>query len=51
VTLNLLTSPMLAERNVHAETKHMLGTIVANYERLARRAEERLRGGKPDDCD
>jgi hypothetical protein len=34
----------LAERSVHAETKHMLQTVVADYELLARRAEERLRG-------
>jgi hypothetical protein len=55
MTSNLLTDPrywldraeeirVLAERSVHAETKRMLETIVADYELLARRAEERLRG-------
>jgi hypothetical protein len=58
MTSNLLTNPqywrdraeeirVLAERSVHAETKRMLETIVADYELLALRAEERLRGSKP----
>jgi hypothetical protein len=41
----------LAARSVHAETKRMLETIVADYELLARRAEERLSGSRRDDCD
>jgi hypothetical protein len=39
----------LAERSVHVETKRALETIVADYELLARRAEERLRGNRLDD--
>jgi hypothetical protein len=59
MTSNLLTNPrywldrveeirVLAERSVHTETKRMLETIVADYELLARQAEERLRGSTPD---
>jgi hypothetical protein len=40
----------LAERSVHVETKRALETIVADYELLARRAEGRLHGSRPDDC-
>jgi hypothetical protein len=42
---------VVAERYIHPETKRMLKTIVADYELLARRAEQRLRGSGPDDCD
>jgi hypothetical protein len=41
---------VLAARSVNAETKRMLETIVADYEVLARQAEQRLRGSRPDDC-
>jgi hypothetical protein len=62
MTFDLLTNPeywrdraeeirQLGARGVDAETKRMLETIVTDYELLARRAEERLRGGRPDDCD
>ena len=62
MTSDLLTNPqywrdraeeirVLAESSVHGETKRMLETIVADYELLARRAEERLRGGAPNNCD
>jgi hypothetical protein len=62
MTSDLLTDPqywrdraeeirVLAERTVDTETKRMLETLVADYELLARRAEERLRGGTPNNCD
>jgi hypothetical protein len=62
MTFDLLTNPeywrdraeelrQVAARSAHAETKRMLESIVADYELLARRAEERLRGSSPHDCD
>jgi hypothetical protein len=59
MTSDLLTNPqywldraeeirVLAERYIHPETKRMLDNIVTDYEHLARRAEERLRGGTSD---
>jgi hypothetical protein len=39
---------VLAERNVHAEIKRLLKKLVADYEVLARRAEERRRGSTRD---
>jgi hypothetical protein len=62
MTYDLLTNPqhwrdrakeirVLAERSVVAETKRILEKIARDYELLARRAEERLRGSRPDDCD
>ena len=37
---------VLAERSTHPETKRMLQNIVADYERLAQRAEERFQESK-----
>jgi hypothetical protein len=51
MTSNLQTNPRYwLDRvpSLHTETKRMLETIVADYELLARRAEERLRGSTPD---
>jgi hypothetical protein len=61
MTSQLLTDPqywrdraeeirVIAERYIHPETKRMLEKIVSDYELLARRAEERLRGSTPDNC-
>jgi hypothetical protein len=60
MTSDLLTNPkfwldraeeirVLAERMVDAETKRMLGKIASDYELLARRAQNRLRGSMLDD--
>jgi hypothetical protein len=60
MTSDLLTNPqywrdraeeirVLAERYIQPETKRMLENIVTDYERLARRAEERLRENRQDD--
>jgi hypothetical protein len=62
MTSDLLTNPqywrdraeeirVLAERSVYPETKRMLETLVVDYELLAQRAEERLRGSTTDNCD
>jgi hypothetical protein len=62
MTSDLLTNPqywrdraeeirVLAERSVDTEIKRVLETIVADHELLARRAEERLCGGGPNNCD
>jgi hypothetical protein len=59
MTSDLLTNPqywrdraeeirVIAERSVHAETKRALEKLVSDYELLALRAEERLRGSTPD---
>jgi hypothetical protein len=50
MTSDLPTNPGIAERSVHAETKRMLEKIVSDYELLAPRAEERLRGRTPHNC-
>jgi hypothetical protein len=57
MTSNLLTNPQywrdrakeirgLAERSTHADTKRMLQKIVADYEHLVQRAEQRLQGSR-----
>jgi hypothetical protein len=57
MTSNLLTNPqywrdrakeirVLAERSTHPDTKRMLQKIVADYEHLAQRAEQRLQGSR-----
>jgi hypothetical protein len=62
MTSDLLTNPqywrdraeeirVLAECSVQVETKRILERIVADYDLLARRAEERLRGSTPNNCD
>jgi hypothetical protein len=60
LTSDLLTNPrfwrdraeeirVLAERSVDPKIKRMLQGIVAGYEKLAQRAEERRRESSPDD--
>jgi hypothetical protein len=61
MTSSLLTNPqywrdpaeeirVFAERSTHPETERALENIVIDYERLALRAEERLRESRQDSC-